>query len=113
MSTKTLNNFVQQIESTDPISLINNQEFDDILLKFGSFISILKNKKINQTMLLIEILENQVVQKCFKQLTDIDNLQTLTYNMFIRYPILCKSKIVRNKIKDLKYARNRKRKKYL
>jgi len=100
---------INNINSTDPIHLIKEKEFNEILLSFGSFISIIKNKRINQTMLLLEIIENKRVRTIFMKLTDIDNIQFLIYNLIIRFPILCKSKIIKNKLRDLNDDAARKR----
>ena len=112
MSEKNLRNLIKVLHTSDPIYHINEKEFDQSILMFGSLMSILKNKRINQTMLLIEILENKKSQKCFIMLSDIDNLYILLYNFIYRYPILCKSKIVKNKLKK-SYERDKRRTKRL
>ena len=100
---------INKIHDTDPIHKIKEKEFNDALLSFGSFVSIIKNKRINQTMLLIEIIENKSSREVFMDITDIDNLQFLIYNLIIRFPILCKSKVIKNKLKELNNDSKRKR----
>jgi len=100
---------INKINDTDPIYKIKEKEFNEALITFGSFISIIKNKRINQTMLLIEIIENETVRKIFMDITDIDNIQFLIYNLIIRFPILCKSKVIKNKLKELNNDSKRKR----
>jgi len=106
------NSIVHQISTNNPLYSINEKEFNESLLKFGSFLSILKNKRINQTMLLLFVLENEDYRNCFKNISEIDNIQILLYNLIIRFPILCKSKIIKNKVKEL-FDDKRKRKKNL
>lgn len=100
---------INKIIDTDPIHKINEKEFNQSLLKFGAFISIIKNKRINQTMLLIEIIENEAARNIFMDISDIDNLHYLIYNLVIRFPILCKSKVIKNKLKELNNDSKRKR----
>jgi len=98
---------LQTINNTNPLSQIKNAEFDVILLRFGSLISILKNKRINQTMFLVNLLDNEEYRECFKILSGIDETSELFYNMIIRFPILCKSKIVKSKIKEINGKRRK------
>lgn len=107
--TYNTNTILQSINNTNPIYQIKEQEFEDILLKFGSLISILKNKRINQTMFLIELLESEIHRECFKVLSGIDKTQILFYNLIIRFPVLCKSKIIKNKVAQINGKRNRKK----
>ena len=95
------NPIVQTINNNNPLYLIKKAEFDDILLKFGSLVSILKNKRINQTMFLITLLENEQYVKCFKLISGIEETNILFYNLIVRFPVLCKSKIIKSKIEEL------------
>ena len=95
------NPIIQTINNNNPLKQIKDTEFDNILLKFGSLVSILKNKRLNQTMFLIELLEKETLRECFKLLSGIEETSTLFYNIIVRYPILCKSKIVKTKIAEL------------
>ena len=51
MYNNVLKNIVDAIHTNDPIYQLNNKEFESILLNFGSLISILRNKRINQSRL--------------------------------------------------------------
>jgi hypothetical protein len=103
------NSVLQSINNTNPIYLIKEAEFDDALLKFGSLISMLKNKRINQTMLLVELLDSEEYRECFKALSGIEKTDVLFYNLIVRFPVLCKSKIVKTKIKEINDGRRRKK----
>jgi hypothetical protein len=93
----------------DPIHRINEGEFDSSLLQFGAFVSILKNKRINQTLLLSELLEKEQYRECFTSISEIDDNYVLIKKLVEKYPILCKSKIIKNKIKELNSDRRRKK----
>ena len=103
------NTIIQAINNNNPLYQIKQNEFDEILLKFGSLVSMLKNKRINQTMFLIELLESEPHRECFKILSGIDETKVLFYNMIIRFPVLCKSKIIKTKIKHVNDRRRNKR----
>ena len=89
------------IQNNDPIYNINEKEFDRSLLKFGALVSMLQNKRINQTNLLILLIEVPEYLKCFQMISDVDNPQMLIYNYIMRYPILCKSKTISQKLNQL------------
>ena len=103
------NAILNKLNTTDPVYTINEREFNKGLIQFGSLVSILKNKRINQTMLLVTLLEDQDFTDCFKQISEVDNTRVLIHNLIIRFPILCKSKIVKNKIKELDDDKKRRR----
>ena len=103
------NAILQTINNSNPLYKIKEAEFDDILLKFGSLVSILKNKRINQTMFLVELLDSEKHRECIKTLAGIEKTEVLFYNLIIRFPVLCKSKIVKSKIKEINDKRKGKR----
>jgi len=84
------------IEETNlsPPEYLAERELDMIVLKLGSLLSILQNKKTNQAKLLIALIQSITFRNCALQLADIDNFQELVNNLIERYPTLCKSKIV-------------------
>ena len=95
------NAILQTINNNNPLYKIEEAEFDMILLHFGSLISMLKNKRINQTMFLIELLKSENHRECFKALTGIDEIHTLFYKLIVRFPVLCKSKIIKTKLEHI------------
>lgn len=95
------NEVVQKINSNNPLYNIKNDEFDAALLQFGSLLSMVKNKRINQTMFLLELIENELQRECFKNLCGIDKSEVMFYNIIIRFPVLCKSKIIQTRLKKL------------
>lgn len=103
------NSFIDKINVNDPIFQINEKEFNMSLLQFGSYISIIKNKRINQTMLLVMLLESEEARESFKLISSIDSTPVLFYNLITRFPVLCKSKIVKNKLTEIANDKKRKR----
>jgi len=100
------------INTDDPVKLLNDIEFDSLLLMFGSFVCMLNNKKINQIGVLSNLLDNKNLKDSFKLVTEIDNDTMLLYIFITKYPLLCRSKIIKTKIKQ--FIRNdRKRKRHI
>lgn len=94
----TIKNFEDNINDT-PSNKMAENELDDIILKMGSFLSIISNKKINQAKLLITAVKNKYFKEIFQNITEIDNLQLLVRSIITRYPTVCRSKIVINSLR--------------
>lgn len=90
-----------------PNSNILHHECDKYIILIGSLSSILKNKHINQTALLIHILDDEPTQELFLHITGIDTLQELLAIILNRYPQLCTSKTVSNFIRGKNDQRRR------
>jgi len=103
--------FINKIKLTSPDVLINEEEFENNLIKFGSFLSILKNKKINQTSLLSILLDDKDICKLFMDVVEYDDFNDVFLKLLDLYPNLARSKIIRIKykkyLKDLQNARER------
>jgi hypothetical protein len=66
----------QQIEKLiNPSNSLDVNEFEEITLKFGSFMSICQNKKLNFLNLLKLIIEDKEIQKLYCDLLGEYNLQ--------------------------------------
>lgn len=66
----------QQIEKLiNPSNSLDVNEFEEITLKFGSYISICQNKKLNFLNLLKLIIEDKQIQKLYCDLLGEYNLQ--------------------------------------
>jgi hypothetical protein len=66
----------QQIEKLiNPSNSLDVNEFEEITLQFGSFISICQNKKLNFLNLLKLIIEDKEIQKLYCDLLGEYNLQ--------------------------------------
>jgi hypothetical protein len=88
---------------TEQIQLI---EFVEGVLKAGSLISILENKKINSTTLFTLLLENKQYQDFFIEITASNSFREAVYSLLYLYPSLVKSKITKSSIKKINASRN-------
>lgn len=99
--------YIEEFDATqDHVHTITDRELDMIILKMGSLLSILQNKKINQAKLLIALVQNERFRKCFLKIADLDNFQRLVRSLMEKYPSLCESKVVSGALKrDNKYRK--------
>lgn len=79
-----------------PADNLTERELDMGILKIGSFLSIISNRKCNQAKLLITVVQNKYFSEMCMRLTEIDNPQTLVESILLRYPTISKSKLVIN-----------------
>jgi len=86
----------------DASHYLGNKELDECLLQFGSFLSIIQVKKVNYTNYLLILVENEQIREILLEMTGIDTFEELVREMIVRYPILCKSKVVSSRIKKWK-----------
>ncbi len=93
----------------DHVQDITERELDMLILKIGSLLCILNNKKTNQVKLLISLVLDEQFKKCALLITEIDSFEFLVRYLMDKYPTLCKSKIISGALKRGK----RNRKKYI
>lgn len=86
---KILDDFISR---NDPLCQICTKEYILGVFKFGSFLSIIKNKKINPTTLFTSILENKDLREIFIYMTYSENINEALLNLLQLYPSLLKSK---------------------
>jgi|LauGreDrversion4_2_1035121.scaffolds.fasta_scaffold00045_18 hypothetical protein len=84
-----------------PLDQLHSKEFIEGVLKAGSYISIIENKKINITAFFSLILENKSYQDFFTEVTDSDSFREAISNLLYIYPSLIKSKITKSTIRKL------------
>lgn len=89
------------VHYSDPIHQIQTKEFNLALIKFGSYVSIIQNKRLSQTFILLQLLESEKLREIFKGICEVDNFQVLLLQLLECYPALCKSKIIKSKIQQL------------
>ena len=97
------------VNYNDPIHQIKAKEFNLSLIKFGSFVSIIQNKRLSQTFILLQLLEDENLREIFKKICEEDNFQILLLQLLECYPALTKSKIIKNKITQLFNPKKKKR----
>ena len=94
----------------NPVLILNEKDFNEFILKFGSLLILLKNKNINPTFLFITLIKNNNMQKVFQKMSGMNNLVEMLKSVLITYPNLTKSKVLRdNSIKILKKQKNDKK----
>lgn len=98
----------QMNDEDRPSYMMEEMEFENQITALGSFLTIIKNKKINPTHMVLVLFEDQEIQKFFIKLTGLDSFESLMYNILRKYPQLCKSKTVKTKI--LAYAKHHRKK---
>jgi hypothetical protein len=76
----------------NPLSQICTKEYILGVFKFGSFLSILYNKKINPSALFVCVLENKEVRDLFVEITHSDSVHEALLGLLQLYPPLLKSK---------------------
>jgi hypothetical protein len=61
-------------QTASPSANIEDQEFNDISLKFGSLLSMIHNKCLNHVAVLSIIMKNPTYKKIYLSLLDSDNI---------------------------------------
>ena len=89
------------IQYNDPIHQIEAKEFNLNLIKFGSFVSIIQNKKLSQTFVLLQLFKDKQLREIFREMCEVDSFQKLLTQFLECYPVLAKSKIVKSEITRL------------
>lgn len=92
---------------------IDEQEFDIFLLMFGSLVSLLYNKDLKPTLFFSYFVDNQKLQKLLLIISGQHNIYHLIRKILLKYPNLCRSKIIKKKVKNFRLRNDRKRKKYI
>jgi uncharacterized protein YfbU (UPF0304 family) len=88
----------QQMEDlTNPSTAMNVEEFEEITMKFGSFVCICKNKKMNYLNFLKFLIDDKRTQKIYFALLGDFNLQNIIKTYLNSTPNVYK-KIFRSKI---------------
>jgi hypothetical protein len=89
LTEQTLENFVFQNNSLEQIC---SQEYIRGVLVFGSYLSILHNKRINPSTFFNSILENLELRELFIEVTGSENTKEALLGLLQLYPALIKSK---------------------
>jgi hypothetical protein len=100
-------NLLEELENSNatPLDQIYSKEFIEGVLKAGSLISMLENKKINTTLLLSLLLENSDYQEFFTEITSSENFKDAILSLLYLHPALVKSKITKSIVRKLNARR--------
>lgn len=90
-----------EASNATPLDHIHSKEFFEGLLKAGSFISMIENKKINTTALFSLLLENPNYQDFFTEITASKNFKEAILSLLYLHPSLVKSKITKSIVRKL------------
>lgn len=82
-----------------PYDQMINEEFIEGMLKAGSLISIIENKKINTTTLFSLLVENPSYQQFFTEITSCSSFKEALKYMLYMNPSLVKSKITKSLVR--------------
>lgn len=85
--------------NANPVDRLETSEFIDGVLKAGSLISMLENKKINITTLFLLILEHKHYQDFFVDITSSKSINEAVLSLLYLYPSLVKSKFTKSFIR--------------
>jgi hypothetical protein len=92
--------------TANPLDQIHSREFIEGLLKAGSFISMIENKKINTTALFSLLLEKTDYQDFFTEITASENFKEAILSLLYLNPVLVKSKITKSVVRKLNAKSN-------
>ena len=83
-----------------PLSQMAREELEIELIKFGSFCSIIHNKKLNNVTIFSFIVKNKTYRKIFMELTDTESEKEAILLFLKHNSNLCRSKVVRKILKS-------------
>jgi hypothetical protein len=86
---KVLNDFNSR---NDPLKQVCTKEYILGVFKFGSFLSIIHNKRLNPSTVFVLILENKDIRDLFVEITNSENTHEALLGLLQLYPPLLKSK---------------------
>jgi len=92
LNDKILDNF---ISNNDPLDNICTKEFVENVLKFGAYLSMINNKRVNSSVLFLTILENYRLRDIFVDITGAESERDAFLGVLKLYPVLIKSKNTR------------------
>lgn len=87
--------------NASPYSRLHSKEFIEGLLKAGSLISMMENKKINTTVLFSLLLEKKEYQDFFTEITSSDSFKEAIMSLLYLNPSLVKSKITKSIVRKM------------
>lgn len=85
-----------------PIVELTDLELEKDLILFGSYVSIVKNKILNQVSMTIELLNDKILQEQFCDFFACDDFKAGLSIIFSNNPKLVKSKAIKENIKRWK-----------
>jgi hypothetical protein len=87
-------------ETSSALDRILESEFEEAVVKFSSFLSIIHDKKLTNMAVFSLVLKDRHVRNAFKQLTQLDNDRIIVQRFCRLYPNFCKSKVVKKLVEQ-------------
>lgn len=84
-----------------PLDQLHSKEFIDGMLKAGSLIAMLENKKINVAALFTLLLEKESYQEFFTEITASETFKEALLSLLYLYPSLVKSKVTKTTVRRI------------
>ena len=84
-----------------PLDQICSKEYTEGVLKAGSVISLLENKKLNPINLFLCLLKSKQYQSFFTEITSSNSFKEAILSLLYLYPSIVKSKITKSAVKQL------------
>ena len=84
-----------------PVDQMLSKEFIDGMLKAGSMISMIENKKLNTAAFFALLLENKSYQEFFAEITSSNNFRDALLSMLFLNPSLVKSKVTKSLVRKI------------
>ena len=91
--------------NSSPINQILSKEFIDGMLKAGSLISMIENKKLNTAAFFVLLLENKNYQEFFTEITSSNTFRDAILSMLYLNPSLVKSKVTKTTVRRINNAK--------
>lgn len=76
----------------NPVEQVCTKEFIHGVFMFGSFLSMVYNKKVNPTLLFTQVLQNYEARELFIHITGSQDVYSSLLGLLHLYPVLIKSK---------------------
>jgi hypothetical protein len=103
----------QFIDFKDASYNMDEEEFDTFLLMFASLVSLIYDKELKPTLFFSCFIDNPKLQNLLLIISGQHNIYHLTQKILFKYPNLCRSKIIKKKVKNFRLRNERRRKKLL
>lgn len=95
-----MDNFVDMLRSSDPVSRVDMYEQDKYFRIFCSYMCILHNKKLNLANIFLLLLSRSNIRELFKSMCDFETDYDCLKYFLQRDPTLYKSKYIKNYIQQ-------------
>lgn len=93
---------VNRLSAYNPFRIVDEEELDDVIVKFVTLVWLVKDKKLTKTTFFIELIENECIKETFKTICGFDSDIEMFKELIARYPTVSESKFIRNRIKLMK-----------